>query len=79
MQAPAALDERLAAPTGAAWTRHRTIVAVGRAAGLTEDMLAHLGDDPVPESVYEPDEAAIVRYRARPPVDVREAGQGGGG
>lgn len=35
---------------------------LGRAAGLTEDKLAHLGDDPLPEGLYEPDEAAIIRY-----------------
>ena len=35
---------------------------LGRAAGLTEEKLAHLGDDPLPDGVYEPDEAAIVRY-----------------
>ena len=35
---------------------------LGRAAGLTEEKLAHLGDDPLPEGVYEEDEAAIVRY-----------------
>ena len=29
---------------------------------MTEDKLAHLGDDPLPEGLYEPDEAAIVRY-----------------
>lgn len=38
---------------------------LGRAAGLTEDKLAHLGDDPLPEGLYEPDEAAIVRYAQR--------------
>ncbi|HEX4820555.1 MAG TPA: hypothetical protein VFV00_10135 [Acidimicrobiales bacterium] len=38
---------------------------LGRAAGLTEDKLAHLGDDPLPEGVYEADEAAIVRYAQR--------------
>ena len=37
-------------------------VLLGRAAGLTEEKLAHLGDDPLPEGVYEPDEAAVVRY-----------------
>jgi alkylhydroperoxidase family enzyme len=37
-------------------------VLLGRAAGLTEEKLAHLGEDPLPEGVYEPDEAAIVRY-----------------
>ncbi len=38
---------------------------LGRAAGLSEDKLAHLGDDPLPEGLYEPDEAAIVRYAQR--------------
>lgn len=38
---------------------------LGRAAGLTEDKLAHLGDDPLPDGVYAPDEAAIVRYAQR--------------
>jgi alkylhydroperoxidase family enzyme len=40
-------------------------VLLGRAAGLTEEKLAHLGDDPLPEGVYAPDEAAIVRYAQR--------------
>ena len=40
-------------------------VLLGRAAGLTEEKLAHLGDDPLPEGVYEPSEAAIVRYSQR--------------
>ena len=38
---------------------------LGRAAGLTEDKLAHLGDDPLPDGLYAPDEAAIVRYAQR--------------
>ena len=38
---------------------------LGRAAGLTEAKIAHLGDDPLPEGVYQPDEAAIVRYAQR--------------
>ena len=38
---------------------------LGRAAGLSEEKLAHLGDDPLPDGVYEPDEAAIVRYAQR--------------
>ena len=38
---------------------------LGRAAGLTEEKLAHLGDDELPEGLYEPDEAAIVRYAQR--------------
>lgn len=35
---------------------------LGRAAGLTEEKLAHLRDDPLPEGVYAPEEAAIVAY-----------------
>lgn len=38
---------------------------LGRAAGLSEEKLAHLGDDPLPEGLYEADEAAIVRYAQR--------------
>jgi alkylhydroperoxidase family enzyme len=37
-------------------------VLLGRAAGLTEEKLAHLGDDPLPDGVYDDAEAAIVRY-----------------
>jgi alkylhydroperoxidase family enzyme len=40
-------------------------VLLGRAAGLTEEKLAHLRDDPLPEGVYAPDEAAIVEYSQR--------------
>jgi alkylhydroperoxidase family enzyme len=40
-------------------------VLLGRAAGLTEEKLAHLGDDPLPDDLYPPDEAAIVRYSQR--------------
>jgi len=40
-------------------------VLLGRAAGLTEDKLAHLGDHPLPDGVYTPSEAAIVRYSQR--------------
>jgi alkylhydroperoxidase family enzyme len=40
-------------------------VLLGRAAGLTEDKLAHLADDPLPDGVYEPDESAIVGYAQR--------------
>ena len=38
---------------------------LGRAAGLTEEKLAHVGDDELPDGLYEPDEAAIVRYAQR--------------
>ena len=35
---------------------------LGRSVGLSEAKIAHIGDDPLPEGVYEPAEAAIVRY-----------------
>jgi alkylhydroperoxidase family enzyme len=37
-------------------------VVLGRSAGLNDEQLAHLGDDPLPVGVYADDEAAIVRY-----------------
>jgi alkylhydroperoxidase family enzyme len=40
-------------------------VLLGRAAGLTEEKLAHLGDDPLPTELYSAKEAAIVRYAQR--------------
>jgi alkylhydroperoxidase family enzyme len=40
-------------------------VLLGRAAGLTEEQLAHLGDDALPDGLYEPADAAIVRYAQR--------------
>ena len=40
-------------------------VLLGRAAGLTEQKLAHLADDPLPDDLYPGDEAAIVRYSQR--------------
>lgn len=36
-----------------------------QAAGLTEDKRTHLGDDPLPDGVYEPDRAAIIRHAQR--------------
>jgi alkylhydroperoxidase family enzyme len=39
-----------------------THIALGRSAGLSEDQIAHLVDDPLPESVYTPAEAVTVRY-----------------
>lgn len=51
---------------------------LGRAAGLTEEKLAHLGDDPLPEGVYSSEEAAIVRYSQRStrmqPIDAKTYG-----
>lgn len=38
---------------------------LGRAAGLSEEKLAHLRDDPLPHGLYTPDEAAIVVYSQR--------------
>ena len=38
---------------------------LGRSAGLTEAQLRHLGDDPLPEGVYDAAEAAVVRYAQR--------------
>ena len=35
---------------------------LGRSVGLTEAQLHHLGDEVLPEGVYSPSEAAIVRY-----------------
>lgn len=35
---------------------------LGRSVGLTEEQLMHLGSDPLPEGVYSPSEAVIVRY-----------------
>jgi hypothetical protein len=40
-------------------------VVLGRSAGLDEGKLRHIGDDPLPEGVYEPDEAAVVEYARR--------------
>lgn len=38
---------------------------LGRSVGLTEAQLHHLGDDPLPEGIYSPSEAAIIRYAQR--------------
>jgi hypothetical protein len=35
---------------------------LGRGIGLSDEKLAHLGDDPLPEGVYSDAEEAIVRY-----------------
>jgi hypothetical protein len=37
-------------------------VVLGRSAGLSDEQMAHLLDDPLPEGLYAPDEAAIVRF-----------------
>ena len=38
---------------------------LGRSVGLTYEKLRHLRDDPLPEGVYSPAEAAVVRYAQR--------------
>ena len=40
-------------------------MVLGRSAGLTEAKLRHIGDSPLPDDVYEPDEAALVEYAQR--------------
>jgi alkylhydroperoxidase family enzyme len=46
--------------------------------GLTEEQMAHLLDDPLPEGVYAPEEAAIIRYAQKStrlePIDDRTYG-----
>jgi len=39
-----------------------THVLLGRAAGIGDEQLAHLGDDPLPEGLYDAEAAAIIRY-----------------
>ena len=38
---------------------------LGRALGLSDAQMAHLLDDPLPEDIYNPIEAAIVRYAVK--------------
>jgi alkylhydroperoxidase family enzyme len=38
---------------------------LGRSAGISEEQLRHLRDDPLPAGLYEPAEAAIIRYAQR--------------
>jgi alkylhydroperoxidase family enzyme len=35
---------------------------LGRSVGLSDEKIGHLADDPLPDGIYEPQEAAIVRY-----------------
>jgi alkylhydroperoxidase family enzyme len=35
---------------------------LGRSAGVDDEKLRHVGEDPVPDGVFSPEEAAIVRY-----------------
>ncbi len=43
---------------------------LGRSAGITEEQLSHLGDDPLPVGVFDEADAAIVRYAQRSTRDV---------
>jgi hypothetical protein len=40
-------------------------VVLGRSAGLDEEQIRHIGDDPLPAGVYGPAEAAVVEYAQR--------------
>ncbi len=40
-------------------------MVLGRSAGLDEEKLRHIGDDPLPDGVYADDERAIVEYAQR--------------
>ena len=40
-------------------------MVLGRSAGLTEEKLQHIGDDPLPDGIYTDSERAIVEYAQR--------------
>jgi alkylhydroperoxidase family enzyme len=35
---------------------------LGRSVGLTDEQIAHLGDEPLPDALYEPADVAIIHY-----------------
>jgi alkylhydroperoxidase family enzyme len=37
-------------------------ITLGRSVGLSDEQMSHLLDDPLPEGLFSPEEAAIVRY-----------------
>jgi AhpD family alkylhydroperoxidase len=37
-------------------------ILLGRSVGLSNEKMSHLGDDPLPDELFSPEEAAIVRY-----------------
>ena len=43
---------------------------LGRSAGITEEQLSHLGDDPLPPGIFDDADAAIVRYAQRSTRDI---------
>ncbi len=40
-------------------------MVLGRSAGLDEEQIRHIGDDPLPDDVYDPAAAAVVEYAQR--------------
>lgn len=40
-------------------------MVLGRSAGLDADKIRHIGDDPLPDGVYDDDERTIVEYAQR--------------
>jgi alkylhydroperoxidase family enzyme len=44
---------------------------LGRSVGITEEQLSHLGDDPLPEGLYSPSEAAIIRYARQSTLHIK--------
>ena len=42
-----------------------THIALGRSAGLSDEQLAHLADEPLPSGVYNDAERAVVEYARR--------------
>ena len=44
---------------------------LGRSVGITEEQLSHLGDDPLPEGLYLPSEAAIIRYARQSTLHIK--------
>jgi alkylhydroperoxidase family enzyme len=39
-----------------------THITLGRSVGLSDEQMSHLLDDPLPDGLFSPEEAAIVRY-----------------
>jgi alkylhydroperoxidase family enzyme len=37
-------------------------ILLGRSVGITDEKIAHIGDVPLPDGLFEPWEAAIIRY-----------------
>ena len=37
-------------------------MVLGRSAGISDEKLGHVADDPLPDGVYDPSEVAVIRY-----------------